>query len=107
MACFDHHREEITVIQFTGYPLPVHQFVTVLWDFNPVPYCQPSSPTQMEYATSAVFGMACLAGTEINIQQYLPTLVLCNGVFMIELKSLKFENVEDVKEYDYPASMYL
>ena len=46
MACFDHHRAEITVMQFTGHPLPVHQFVTVPWDFNPVPYCQPSSPTQ-------------------------------------------------------------
>ena len=46
MACFDHHRAEITVMQFTGHPLPVHQFVTVQWDFNPAPYCQPSSPTQ-------------------------------------------------------------
>ena len=43
---FDHHRQEITVMQFTGHPLPVHQFVTALWDFNLVPYCQSSSPTQ-------------------------------------------------------------
>ena len=43
---FDHHWAEITVMQFTDHPLPVHQFVTVPWDFNPVPYCQPSSPTQ-------------------------------------------------------------
>ena len=48
MACFDHHRAEITVMQFTGHPLPVHQFVTVPWDFNPVPYCQLSSPTPVE-----------------------------------------------------------
>ena len=47
---FDRHRAEITVMQFTGHSLPVHQFVTVPWDFNPVPYCQPSSPTPMEYA---------------------------------------------------------
>ena len=47
---FDRHRAEITVIQFTGNSLPVHQFVTVLWDFNLVPYCQPSLPTPMEYA---------------------------------------------------------
>ena len=47
---FDRHHEEITVMQFTGHSLPVHQFVTVLWDFNPVPYCQPSSPMPMEYA---------------------------------------------------------
>ena len=47
---FDRHRAEITVMQFTGLSLTVHQFVTVPWDFNPVPYCQPSSPTPMEYA---------------------------------------------------------
>ena len=46
---FDRHRVEITVMQFTGHSLPVHQSVTVPWDFNPVPYCQPSSPMQMEY----------------------------------------------------------
>ena len=64
---FDRHRAEITGMQFTGHSLPVHQFVTVPWDFNPVPYCQPSSPTPTEYATSALFGMACLAGSEVNI----------------------------------------
>ena len=47
---FDRHRAEITVMQFTGHSLPVHQFVTVPWDFNPVPYCQPSLPTPMVYA---------------------------------------------------------
>ena len=66
---FDRHWVEITVMQFTGHSLPVHQFVTVPWDFNPVPYCQPSSPTPKEYATSTDFGMACLAGSEVNIQQ--------------------------------------
>ena len=38
---FDRHQAEITVMQFTGHSLPVHQFVTVLWDFNPVPYSRP------------------------------------------------------------------
>ena len=47
-SMFDCHRAEITVMQFTGHPLPVHQFVP--WDLNPVPYCQTSSPTPMEYA---------------------------------------------------------
>ena len=50
---FDRHWAEIIVMQFTSYSLPVHQLVTVPRDFNPVPYCQPSSPTPMEYATSA------------------------------------------------------
>ena len=45
-----HHRAETTAMQFTGHPLSVHQFVTVPWDFNPVPYYQLSSPTPMEYA---------------------------------------------------------
>ena len=47
---FDRHQAEIIVMQLTGHSLPVHQFVTVPWDFNPDPYCQPSSPTPMEYA---------------------------------------------------------
>ena len=29
-----HFRAEITVMQFTGHPLPVHQFVTVPWDLS-------------------------------------------------------------------------
>ena len=59
--------ERKSVMQFTGHSLPVHQSVTVPWDFNPVPYCQPSSPTPTEYRTSTVFGMICLAGSEVNI----------------------------------------
>ena len=47
---FDRHQAEIAVMQLTGHSLPVHQFVSLPWDFNPVPYCQPSSPTPMEYA---------------------------------------------------------
>ena len=43
---FDRHQAEITVMQFTGHSLPVHQFVTVSWGFKPVPYCQPSLPTE-------------------------------------------------------------
>ena len=39
---FDRHRAEITVMQFTGHCLPVHHFVTALWHFYLVPYCQPS-----------------------------------------------------------------
>ena len=65
-------------MQFTGHPRPVHQFVTVPWDFNPVPYCQPSSPTPTEYATSAVFGMACLAGSVVNIQ-HIYIYIYCGG----------------------------
>ena len=31
---FDRHRSKINVMQFTGHPLLVHQFVTVPWDFT-------------------------------------------------------------------------
>ena len=31
---FDRHQAEITVMQFTGHSLPVHQSMTVHWDFN-------------------------------------------------------------------------
>ena len=34
----------------SGHSLPVHQSMTVPWDFNPVQYCQPRSPMSMEYA---------------------------------------------------------
>ena len=40
IGMFDHRRAEITVMQFTGHPLPVHHFVTAPWDFNLVPYSQ-------------------------------------------------------------------
>ena len=43
---FDHHQAEITAMQFRDHHLPVHQFLFVLWDFNSVPYYQPSSPAQ-------------------------------------------------------------
>ena len=31
---FDRHQAEITVMQFTGHSLPVHQSITVAWDFT-------------------------------------------------------------------------
>ena len=41
----DHHRAELTVMQFTGHSLPVHHFIMARCDLHLVPYCQPSSPT--------------------------------------------------------------
>ena len=34
---FDRHRAEITVMQFTGHSFPVHQSMSVPWDFLPCP----------------------------------------------------------------------
>ena len=31
---FDHHKAEITVMQFRGHSLPVHQSMSVSWDFT-------------------------------------------------------------------------
>ena len=59
---FHRHRAEITVMQFPGHSLSVQQFVTLPWDFNSVPYCLPSSPAPMEYATSASLEWHVLPG---------------------------------------------
>ena len=53
-------------MQFTGHPLPVHPFVTAPCNFNAYAISSHNWPT--ESATSAVFGMACLARSEANIQ---------------------------------------
>ena len=52
LSLFDCHRSEITVMQFIGHSLPVHQSDCTV-GFYLVSYCQPSPPTPMEYATSA------------------------------------------------------
>ena len=31
---FDRHQAEITVMQFTGHSLPVHQSMSLPWDFT-------------------------------------------------------------------------
>ena len=41
---FNYHQAEITVMQFTGHSLPVHQSMSVPWEFfNLVPFHQPIS----------------------------------------------------------------
>ena len=36
---FDRHQAEITLMQFTGHSLPVHQSMSVPWEFYLVPFC--------------------------------------------------------------------
>ena len=43
---FNRHQAEITVIQFRGHSLPVHQSMSVSWDFYLVPFHQPNPPTR-------------------------------------------------------------
>ena len=61
---FDRHQAEITVMQFTGHSPPVHQFV----GFLPCPILSAKLAYANGICTSAVFGMACLVGSEVNIQ---------------------------------------
>ena len=69
---FDRHQAEITVMQFRGHYLPVHQSMSVSWAFR-----QPNPPTRFILITVIGmchflpvhnFGMACLAGSKVNIQ---------------------------------------
>ena len=46
---FDRHQAEITVMQFTGHSLPVHQSMSVPWDFLP----RPISSAKQAYAISS------------------------------------------------------
>ena len=70
---FDRHQADIAVMQFTGHSLPVHQSMTIPWDFTLFHIVSqarlrdffPWLPS--ECVTSAVFGMA---GSKVNIQQF-------------------------------------
>ena len=77
---FDHHHQaEITVMQFTGHSLPVHQSMSVPWEFfYLVPFRQPISPMRFPLITAIRMchflpmhhlGMAFLAGSKVKIQQ--------------------------------------
>ena len=48
---FDHHQAEITVMQFTGHSLPVHQSMRVPWDFLPCPIssAKPANTISFDY----------------------------------------------------------
>ena len=73
---FDRHQAEITVMQFTGHCLLVHQSLSVPWEFYLVPFCKPSPPTWF-LLISAIgmchfhpvhhFGMAYFAGLMVNM----------------------------------------
>ena len=78
-SIFDRHQAEITVMQFTGHSLPVHQSMSVPWDFYLVPFFQPSPPTQYlpisaigmyDFLPVHHFGMVCFAGSKVNIQHF-------------------------------------
>ena len=49
---FDRHQAEITVMQFRGHSLPVHQSIAAQWDLHLVPYYQPNSPARFPHITT-------------------------------------------------------
>ena len=76
---FDRHQEEITAMQFTDHSVhrPVHQSMTVPWDFTLSHIVSQARQTRFLPITAIGmchflrvhhFGMACLAGSKVNIQ---------------------------------------
>ena len=75
---FDRHQAEITVMQLRGHSLPVHQSMSVLWDFLPCPVSSANFRLRDCFRLLAIgvchflpvhhFGMAYLAGSKVKIQ---------------------------------------
>ena len=74
---FDRHQAEITVMQFRGHSLPVHQSMSVSWAFtlshliSQICLCdffQLLAIGMCHFLLVHHFGMACLAGSKVNIQ---------------------------------------
>ena len=74
---FDHHQAEITVMQFTGHSLTVHQSISVSWAFT-LSHFLSQIRLRDFFRLLAIgmshffpvhdFGMACLAESKVNIQ---------------------------------------
>ena len=78
---FDRHQAEITVMQFTGHSLPVHQSMSVPWEFffTSSHFISQFPPTRFPLITAIRMchllpahhlGMAFLVGSKAKIQQY-------------------------------------
>ena len=88
----DHHQAEITVMQFTGHSLPVHQSMSVPWEFfTSSHFISQFPPTRFPLITATRMchlltvhhlGMAFLAGSKVKIQQFQATIIFLsfNGV---------------------------
>ena len=74
----DHHQAEITVMQFTGHSLPVHQSMSVPWEFfTSSHFISQFPPTRFPLITAIRMchsfpvhhlGMAFWAGSKVKIQ---------------------------------------
>ena len=76
----DRHQAEITVMQFTGHSLPVHQSMSVPWEFSTSSYFISQFPLTRFPLITAIrmchflpvhhLGMAFLTGSKVNIQHF-------------------------------------
>ena len=73
---FDCHPAEITVMQFRGHSLPVHQSMSVSWDFYLVPFHQPNPPTRSLSITSHS-GASLWNGTFARVEGQNTTKEVC------------------------------
>ena len=73
---FDHHQAEITVMQFRGYSLPVHQSMSVSWAFTLSHFISQIRLRDFfrllaigmcHFLPVHYFGMACLPEPKVNI----------------------------------------
>ena len=74
---FDRHQTEITVMQFRGHSLPVHQSMSVSWAFTLSHFVSQIRLRDVFWLLAIGmchfllvhhFGMACLAGSKVKIQ---------------------------------------
>ena len=75
----DRHQAEITVMQFTGHSLPVHQSVNVPWEFftssnfisqfSPTRYPLKAAIRMCYFLPVHHLRMAFLTGSKVKIQQ--------------------------------------
>ena len=75
---FDRHQAKITVTQFRGHSLPVHQSMNVSWAFTLSHFVSQIHLRDFfrllaigmcHFLPVHPFGMACLAGSKVSIQQ--------------------------------------
>ena len=82
---FNRHQAEITVMQFRGHSLPVHQSMSVSWAFT-LSHFVSQIRLRDFFRLLAIgmchflpvhhFGKVCLAGSKVSIQQKIKTLSL-------------------------------
>ena len=96
---FDRHQAEINVMQFTGHSLPVHQSMSVPWEFfTSSHFISQFPPTRFLLITGIRtchflpvhhLGMAFLAGSKVNIQQYLNGFKYCCQILIVLFAQIK------------------